>query len=462
MNTALLRPGMRLAVGLSGGADSVALLRALAARSGELGLALHVAHLHHGLRGAEADRDLEFSRELAATLGFPFHEARVDAGTEARADRKTGKTAETIEEAARRLRYGWFRKLLASGEIDAVATAHTLDDQAETVLAKFLRGAWTEGLSGISPVLDFQEGRILRPLLATKRTEIEAYLHELGQEWREDSSNRHVTFTRNRIRHELLPLLEGWNPRLREHLTQMAELAREEEVWWQAEVARLAQQMLLPGKPARGGGRTAGGGVAASMSLEVSRLAKLAPAMQRRLLRYAVERLGAAVDFDATEKLRWLALHGRAGQKLELPQGLHAGRTARELQLGAGAGGSKEAGATETQYCVPIPGEIDAPEFGLWLRVDVSARENEENQDHLSNRRGRIAILRNWRPGDQVKVRHSGGPSKVKEVLTRLRVTGVERNVWPVLEIEGSIAWMQGVELEGEPGLTIEARFIPE
>ena len=187
-DTTLLKPGLRLAVGLSGGADSVALLRALQERSGELGLVLHAAHLHHGLRGEEADGDLAFARALAAELGLPFHEARVDAGATAK------ENAETIEEAARRLRYSWFRQLMASGEVEAVATAHTRDDQAETVLAKFLRGAWTEGLSGIHPVIEFPEGRILRPLLGTTRAEVEAYLGALGQGWREDSSNRHLTF----------------------------------------------------------------------------------------------------------------------------------------------------------------------------------------------------------------------------------------------------------------------------
>ncbi|MGB0083180.1 MAG: tRNA lysidine(34) synthetase TilS, partial [Terracidiphilus sp.] len=250
LDTTLLKPGMRLAVALSGGADSVALLRALAARRQELGLVLHAAHLHHGLRGEEADGDLEFCRALATRLDIPFHEARVDAAAEARADAKAGKPAETIEEAARRLRYSWFQQLMSKGlphavvlhavVLHAVVTAHTLDDQAETVLAKFLRGAWTEGLSGISPKLEGPEGCIVRPLLGVTRAEIEAYLRELGQDWREDSSNRHLTFTRNRIRHELLPLLEGWNPRLREHLAQMAELAHDEEAWWQAELARLA------------------------------------------------------------------------------------------------------------------------------------------------------------------------------------------------------------------------------
>ena len=260
LETKLLKPGLRLAVGVSGGADSVALLRALAERSRELGLVLHAAHLHHGLRGEEADADLKFARALAGELGLPFHEARVNTKSEAKTDAAAGKSGETIEEAARRLRYAWFRQLMASGEVEAVATAHTRDDQAETVLAKFLRGAWTEGLSGIHPKLECPEGRILRPLLSATRAEVEAYLQELGQGWREDSTNRHLTFTRNRIRHELLPLLEGWNPRLREHLAQMAALARDEEAWWQGEMARLAPQLLLPGRAVRGGGRAAAKG----------------------------------------------------------------------------------------------------------------------------------------------------------------------------------------------------------
>ena len=345
IDTTLLKPGLRLAVGLSGGADSVSLLRILAARSEELGLVLHAAHLHHGLRGEEADGDLRFARELAASLGLPFHEGRVDVEREALANPAAGKGAESMEEAARRLRYAWFRHLMAEGLVDAVATAHTLDDQAETVLAKFLRGAWTEGLSGIHPVLEFAEGRIVRPLLATTRAEIEKYLGELGQDWREDSSNRQLTFTRNRIRHELLPLLEGWNPRLREHLAQMAGLARDEEAWWAGELTRLAPQILMPGRAVRGGGRSAGDS-AQMLSIDVTRLAGLAPALQRRLLRYAAGQLGAAPDFSATEAMRTIALAGRAGQKLELADGLQVERTHRELRLMAGAIGADQPGGS--------------------------------------------------------------------------------------------------------------------
>jgi tRNA(Ile)-lysidine synthase len=466
IDTTLLKPGLRLAVGLSGGADSVALLRTLAARGRELGLVLHAAHLHHGLRGEEADGDLAFARSLTAELGLPFHEARVDTAAEARAGLEAGQTgpgkpAETIEEAARRLRYGWFRQLMASGEVEAVATAHTRDDQAETVLAKFLRGAWTEGLSGIHPVVEFPEGRILRPLLAATRAEIEAYLGALGQSWREDSSNRHLTFTRNRIRHELLPLLETWNPRLREHLAQMALLARDEEAWWQAELARLGPQLLLPGRAirggGRGGGRVAGDLLAPSLSIDVTRLAALAPALQRRLLRHAAGELGVAVDFPATEALRALALTGRAGQKRELAQRLRAERTPRELRLAVLPVSAVGAAAVEesSEYKVAVPGEVTATDFGLRLRIEAGAPIGLAESPPPAP--GRTATLRNWRPGDRVRPRYSASSRKVKEVLERLRVTGSSRAFWPVLEFEGRIVWMQGVEVEPAPGIRITA-----
>ena len=430
---------MRLAVGISGGADSVALLRALAARSRELGLVLHVAHLHHGLRGAEADVDQSFVRELANQLGLPFHTEQVDTAALAAADPATGKPSETIEEAARRLRYHWFRKLMASGEIDAVATAHTLDDQAETVLAKFLRGAWTEGLSGIHPTVHFPEGCILRPLLATTRAEIEEYLKALAQPWREDSTNRHLTFTRNRIRHELLPLLETWNPRLRDHLAQMAGLARDEEAWWVEEVSRAAASVILPGRPVRGGGRAAAEGIA----LDIGPFTALRPALQRRILRHVAQQLGFAPDFQATEALRSLAQTGRAGQKTELANGLRGERTHRELRLSIQppALASGPFAATPAELTFPIPGELDAPAYGLHLHIDASTPAT--------------AILRPWKPGDRVHLRHSSGPRKVKEVLERMKINGAARASWPVIELAGRIVWMQGVTVEPLPGIQI-------
>ena len=167
--------------------------------------------------------------------------------------------------------------------------------------------------------------------------------------------------------------------------------------------------------------------------------------------------MGAAPDFPATEALRALALHGRAGQKLELAQGLRAERTHRELRLsGSAAGGGKtESGGDSAEYSTAIPGEIEAPAFGLRLRVEALAL-SEEKQGSLSVEAA-SATLRNWRPGDRVTLRYSSGPRKVKEVLERMRVTGSSRAFWPVLEVEGRIVWMRGAELEPAAGIRVVA-----
>lgn len=461
LDTSLLKPGMRLAVGLSGGADSVALLCSLVDRSRELGLVLHAAHLHHGLRCEEADADLNFSRELAASLGVTFHESRVDTAAEARRSPKIQSIsdpaelpADSIEGTARRLRYAWFRQLLSEVPLDAIATAHTLDDQAETVLAKFLRGAWTEGLSGIHPVLKFPEGPILRPLLKTTRKEVEDFLKSRSQPWREDSTNRHLTFTRNRIRHQLLPQLETWNPRLRDHLTQMALLARDEEAWWQSEIPRLASDVILRGRPVRGGGRAST--TAEGIALDLSRLSAEDPAVQRRILRYAAAQLDAAPDFEATESLRRLALGGKAGQKLELAQGLRAERTHRELRLTRGPSAVEISGSSEpSRYECVVPGVLEAPAYGCRIHLDYNPASS------YPDGAAPTALLRWWKPGDRVHLRYSSGLRKVKEVLERMKVTGQDRMTWPVLEMGGRILWMRGVEIEPEPDIRVTVVSLP-
>lgn len=326
LDRVLLRPGMRLAVAVSGGADSVALLRSLVAAAPEIGLVLSVVHVHHGIRTADADADAEFVADLAAKFRLAFHRHDVDAPEAAQKNR------ETLEEAARNLRYAWFGKLLASGVADAVATAHTLDDQAETVLHKFLRGAWTEGLSGIHPVLAQPRGAILRPFLGVRRASIEAWLASIGQPWREDATNADTAHTRNRLRHELLPALAAYNPRIYEQLANLATLARGEDAYWQGELARILPPLLLPGKPVRGGGRAASTDPnETSVALEIERLPASA-AVRRRILRAAARHLGVALNFDQTERL--LAMCGQnPARRQTLTASLRAERSPRELRL---------------------------------------------------------------------------------------------------------------------------------
>ncbi len=338
----LMSAGERVCVAVSGGADSVSLLLALveANRAKEaLGVVLSAVHVHHGLRGAESDADEAFVRELCVHLDVALVLQRVDVAARQAAER------EGLEEAARELRYAVFRELMKSGKADVVATAHTLDDQAETVVMKLLRGAWTEGIGGIAPVVESlskQRGRVVRPMLQVRRAEVEAYLRERGQSWREDATNRDVSLTRNRVRHELMPVLRGFNPGIDVALARLAEIARDEEAFWLAEVARVLPQVLLPGRPVRGGGRavsTVTGN--SSCAVEIERLRSMAPALQRRVLRTAARSVGCRISAEETAKLLALAGLGevhppvaaRSGVRLELAGGLRAERTAREIQL---------------------------------------------------------------------------------------------------------------------------------
>ena len=363
-----IRPGDRICAAVSGGADSVALLLLLheanALPRNALGVGLSAVHVHHGLRGEEADADLAFVEALCLRLEVPLHVHRVSVPDRLASSRATG-SSETTEEAARALRYEVFARLIAEGHADSVLTAHTLDDQAETVLMKLLRGAWTEGLSGIAPLILAADlphlksemwgtrpvaraGRILRPLLSVRRGELEEYLRAQKQPWRTDSSNSDEAFTRNRVRHRLLPVLREYNPGIDTALANLATLAREDEARWQAELARILPQLLLPGKPVRGGGRAvATSPNQSSISLELDRLRSLDPAMRRRVVRAAARSLGVRLSFDDTARL--LAVAGlnpdtdlssnapsakaRRTASVDLPDGLRAQRTARELQL---------------------------------------------------------------------------------------------------------------------------------
>lgn len=440
-----LRAGMRIAVAVSGGADSVALLRALADAAPEIGLVLSVVHVHHGIRGAEADEDARFVAELAQQLGLEFRLRRVNTPAEAQAQK------ETLEEAARRLRYAWFRDLLAQGHLDAVATAHTLDDQAETVLQRLLRGAWTEGLGGIHPVMACPGGMILRPFLEVRRVELVAWLDELGQSWREDASNEDTTFTRNRIRHELLPQLVEFNPRVAEQLSHLAAIARDEESWWEAELQRMLPSLALPGRPVRGGGRAVSTHPdEGSVGMELERLRVLAPAVRRRVLRAAAKQLGCALNFEQTERLMAMC-EADGARKQQLTAEFRAERSVRELRLMIAASSperdAKGKPDAAEEFSLAIPGEVTG--LGVTLRATLIGGTREA----LSP-----AILRTPKAGDRVRLRYSRGAKPLKEIFERIHADAEARRSWPVLAWEGRIVWMKDVAVEPDP----EVPFVVE
>ncbi len=448
LNTALFAPGDRICVAVSGGADSTALLRVLASRQQELGLVLSVLHVEHGLRGEAAQQDAAFVLQLADCLAIPCETVSVD--TPARA----ALHGESIEAAGRWLRYHAFRRLLLEDRADRIATAHTRDDQAETVMMKLLRGAWTEGLSGISPQLRLLEaagrrGWCVRPLLMTGRAEVEAYLRALGQPWREDASNATDEYARNRVRHTLMPLLRQFNPRADEALAHVAECARTEERYWAAELERVLPRLLLPGRPVRGGGRRAMTETGDSAwAIEVLRLRELEPALQRRVLRAAAERCGATLDFNATERLAAMAAGGSHAEtrRLSLAGGVEVERTPREMQF------SRSSGSTEEplpSYRLPIPGSVVAEAFGATLHATV--------RDGFT---GPPAEVRAIQPGDRIRPAGSMRWKRPKEILERKNLDARARGHWPVAAWQGEIVWMRGVSLHPNPaGITIEERL---
>ncbi len=286
---ALLRRGERVLVGLSGGSDSVALLFLLRelASAGELTVA-GVAHLNHGLRDAAND-DEQFCRALADSCELPFRSDLIDVRRRAADDRTT------IEDAGRTARYELFARVAQELQADVVATGHTLNDQAETFLLRLLRGAGPRGLGGVRP----RAGQVIRPLLDLDRAELRAYLSQLGQPFRDDASNDDAAIPRNRIRHQLLPLLQrDFSPGIVEILAREAEIARSDEDCLQREAIDLAGLIVLRSN-------NASSGEAEAVEVDAAALTAAHSAVAGRVVRLAMEMVapGRFVGFDHIERL---------------------------------------------------------------------------------------------------------------------------------------------------------------
>jgi tRNA(Ile)-lysidine synthase len=308
--------GETLVVGLSGGADSVALLDALCSLRRRRGFRVVAAHLDHGLR-ASSGEDARFCASLCEALEVPLRSGRAD--VRARAVREGG----GLEQAARRERYAFLRRVAREEGARAIAVAHTLDDQAETLLLRLLRGSGATGLAGMRPLVR----DLVRPLLQVSRPEVLAHLHERGLSWREDPSNADTAHRRNRVRHELLPYLETrFNPRIRAALARTSGLLAEEAEHLRAEALALLASGARPDGP----------------DVVVSRAAlSQAPlAVARVAVREALRRAGGLARVGAAHVERVLKLAGRRtgrGRRVPLPGGREARVEKGEIRIGMGA-----------------------------------------------------------------------------------------------------------------------------
>ncbi len=431
----LLRAGDRVGLAVSGGADSVALLRIMLELREELGIVLSVVHFNHKLRGVEAEADAEFVTRLAQRHELPLHAGSGDVASHAHSQHLS------TEAAARDLRYQYFRELFAANTLNRIATGHTLDDQAETVLLRIVRGAGTRGLAGIYPQLSYSppepiqtqllvpgsQFSVIRPLLATRRSVIEAYLRELGQDWREDSSNRDLRHARNRVRHGILPRLERTlNPGVRETLAETADVARAEEEYWQMEVAR-----VLPGV-----------WQAEQRSLGADGFREMPMALRRRVVRAAAESLGLRLEFRHVEEI--LELDPRGPRSAVLPGGWRLAVANGVLQFDRPV----PVADCDYEYKLAVPGTIRVAEIGACFEAVLvpGSAATGYNPDHMLDPAllQKDLSVRNWRAGDRYWPAHSKAPKKIKELLQERKLTGAERKLWPVVASGQEIVWVRG------------------
>jgi tRNA(Ile)-lysidine synthase len=425
----LFHPGQRVGVAVSGGPDSVLLLHFMKDLAAEWGIALAVVHFNHHLRGAESDADEGFVRNLADSAGIAFICGEADVARVAREKKRN------LEATARELRYRFFFSLVDQGRLDKVVTAHTANDQAETVLLRLLRGAGTRGLSGIYPLL---EGKVARPFLDLTRAEITRELEARKLEYRLDSTNLDSRLRRNKVRRELLPLLERqFNPAVIPLLKNHADRARDEEAFLEQQ----ARERSGPWRLREG----------AEEKISVRALRGFARAIQRRVLRQMLQSLRPGlrgVAYAHIEELLRFATSAQSGRSLPLPGGAVARKEFDWLILGSQA---ISPGDDAYAYPVEVPGEIAVPALGSTFGfkiVELHGLPEEYNEIAASaidaqKLPGRL-FLRNWRAGDQFWPLGSRKLRKLKELFRQQNIPRSQRKLWPVLECGEQIVWVRG------------------
>ena len=485
---ALWTPGARLVVAVSGGGDSLCLLGALLAlRERGHPLApgeLMVAHLDHGLRGAESHEDARFVQRLAVELGLPCVIEQVEMASEA-----------FSEDSARRLRYAFLRRVAAEYDAERIVTGHTRDDQAETILLHWLRGGGLAGLRGMTPLHE----DIARPLLDVTHTQTLAYCAVLGWQPREDSSNRDPRFLRNRIRHELLPLLETYNPGIRDLLIRNGELLAEDDAYLDAQAeaawAEVADETAL-----------------GAISLRREPLVVLPPAPRHRLYRLAARKLlGADVADVALEARHILALdtllaRNRTGSALHLPGGLDAQLDYNELVLQKVASRTRKRAGSEqsaqadfvaagpsgavstasnnaTTWPLSVPGVVEMPELGWRLRAwriagvpgsedagelppapELPAFTFADRPAELGRAESRVYLdaaatgdaltVRAWRPGDRFRPLGMGGEKKLQDYFTDVKAPRALRERIPLVFNADHLVWVAGLRIDDRVRVT--------
>ena len=438
-----LQPGDKIVVAVSGGADSVCLLHLLRQLSTRRAFTLHVAHLNHGFR-PEASREADFVQRLCENWGIPATLSSLPV------PRICKEQHLSKQEGARQVRYAFLKEVALAVGARWIALGHTADDQAETFLMRLLRGAGSHGLGAIPQMRKMREGRIIRPLLVISREQI---LDELSREripFIEDPSNQQEVYLRNRIRHRLLPLLEEFNPKVKEALFREAELLQEENDF----LNRHAEALL----PNLGIERDEEG-----ISFDLERLNSLHPALRRRVVRWGLDQLHPGlkgIEYKHIEAILTEAIPGPAGKIYSLPHQLRIEKGYTRLSFRKSALKEAQPEAPEPSLpsevaLSPSPRPIELPQWGL--RLTLTLRQDREAPLVFSScaasfdfdRISPSLTLRGWRPGDFFVPTGMGGKhKKIQDLFVDAKIPRSQRASVPILTCSEGILWVVGLRLD--------------
>jgi tRNA(Ile)-lysidine synthase len=424
----MISGGDTVIAGVSGGVDSIVLLHILEKFVREEGGQLVVAHLHHGLRGEEADRDETFVSERAKKLGLVYRCRRVDLSD------KVTQTGENLQAAARDERYSFFESVREEFDGDKIALGHNADDQAETVLMRIVRGCGIKGLAGIPPV----RGHIVRPLIETRRSEIAAFAAAEGISYVEDSSNESKKYLRNSIRKELIPLIEGYNPQFCREMLRLSAISRETDNYIEDEASLLYGEL-----------RRYDTGREGAVLFKISRLKGLPSPVRTKLLLKALEELtGSRAGFFSSHLFGIIELveAGKTGSSISLPKKVTASIIYGDLMLGC------KHGEDTTSFSMPLnmSGKTEVEKVGAAFIVETSDAEEAESPDDGScifidlDRIAAPLEVRNFRAGDRIRPLGMEGSKKLKDFFIDEKVPRHMRGKVPLVISGDDILWLVG------------------
>ncbi|MBI2287649.1 MAG: tRNA lysidine(34) synthetase TilS [Chloroflexi bacterium] len=446
-----------LLVAVSGGPDSVCLLHILTTLQDELDIKLHVAHLDHQLRGAESAADARYVARLAEQLGIP---STID-----RRDVKAYQARRhlSLEEAAREVRYTFLAEVARSIGTSRVAVGHTTDDNIETILMHLIRGSGTRGLRGLQPNTRWPSAdsslTIIRPLLTVSRQETSAYCYDHQLAPRTDTSNQSLSPLRNRIRHQLLPLLQSYNQRVSDALLRTARIAGDDLAFLDKETARLWN------KVARRQGDI--------IILDKARLLKLPSALQRHLLRKAIEELlGNLRDIETSHIEEIIAaLPKPSGKSLNLPGGLTFSILYDRYQLGMDSTALCPFPVLKTKFALKIPGETLLPGWRVTAavikrrRITRNGVEGTGPTDNFTvyldlDKAGDKAVVRRRHPGDRFQPMGMNQLKKMGEFMVDAKIPRAWRQRVPIICSPEQILWVVGWRIDDRVKVTENTRHV--